>query len=409
MSESAVRSDPTVHSDPTLVYDPTSYALQEDPFPTYRRMQEEAPLHHNPELGFWALTRFDDVLQGLGDHVALSSAQGTLLEQIGTGEPPPDMMIFTDPPRHDALRKLVSRAFTPRRVAELEVDIRAMCADWLDPVADAGGGEIVADLAGKLPMAVIARLLGAPAEDDARLKALSDRLLHREEGSVAKPEDGSAAGAELFVYFSELIADRRDHPADDMITDLIAAELPGPDGETQRLDEMELVMFCLLLGVAGNETTSKLIATGTVVLADFPDERSRLAQEPGLWTSAVEELLRFDPPSHYQGRVATRDLAWHGATVPAGSTVLLINGAANHDPREFPDPHLFVADRPIERHLALGHGIHYCLGAALARLETRVALEELVRRFPTYEVDKGGIERFHSSNVRGLSKVPFAR
>jgi cytochrome P450 len=382
-----------------LLYDPASYALQADPFPTYRRMQDESPLHHNPKLGFWALTRFDDVIQGLADHESLSSAQGTLIEQIASGEPPPDMMIFNDPPRHEELRKLVSRAFTPRRVAALEGDIRAMCAQWLDPVVEKGEGEIVADLAGKLPMAVIARLLGAPAEDNARLKELSDRLLHRDEGSVARPEDGAAAGAELFVYFNELIAERRQQPADDMITDLIRTGL----------NEMELVMFCLLLGVAGNETTSKLIATGTVVLADFSDERARLAKEPRLWSSAVEELLRFDPPSHYQGRVATRDMHWHGETVPAGSTVLLVNGAANHDPREFHDPHLFVADRPIERHLALGHGIHFCLGAALARLETRVALEELICRFPTYEVDKAGVERFHSSNVRGLSKVPFAR
>jgi cytochrome P450 len=396
-------------TDDDLRYDPASYALHEDPFPTYRRMQEEEPLHHNPKLGFWALTRFDDVLQGLSDHESLSSAEGTLIEQIGSGQPPPDMMIFTDPPRHDALRKLVSRAFTPRRVASLEADIRGMCAEWLDPVAEAGEGEIVADLAGKLPMAVIARLLGAPAEDNARLKDLSDRLLHREEGSVAKPDDGAAAGLELVLYFGDLIAQRRQQPADDMMTDLIQAEMPGPDGEPQHLNETELVMFCLLLGVAGNETTSKLIATGTVVLADFADERERLAADPHLWGSAVEELLRFDPPSHYQGRVATRDMSWHGETVPAGSTVLLVNGAANHDPREFREPHLFIADRPIERHLALGHGIHYCLGASLARLETKVALEELVRRFPRYEVDKAGVERFHSSNVRGLSKVPFGR
>ena len=236
---------------------------------------------------------------------------------------------------------------------------------------------------------------------NARLKELSDRLLHREEGSVAKPEDAVAAGLELFVYFSELITDRRKQPADDMITDLIQAELLGADGETQRLNEMELIMFCLLLGVAGNETTSKLIATGTVVLADFPRERARLAKDPQLWSSAAEELLRFDPPSHYQGRVTTRDMHWHGKTVPAGSTVLLINGAANRDPREFHDPHLFVADRPIERHLALGHGIHHCLGAALARLETRVALEELVRRFPLYDIDRARVERFHPRTCAG--------
>jgi cytochrome P450 len=395
-------------SEPPVAYDPSSYSVQEDPFPIYRRMQDEAPLYHSADHGFWALTRFEDVLQALSDHGGLSSAKGTLIEQIESGEPPPDMMIFTDPPRHEALRKIVSRAFTPRRIADLEAPVREMCARWLDPVVEAGGGEIVADLAGKLPMAVIARLLGAPAEDNARLKDLSDRLLHRDDGSVAKPEDAATAGAELFGYFAELIADRRVKPADDMITVLVHTELPGVGGEPHRLTEMELVMFCLLLGVAGNETTSKLIATGTVALAQFPDQRARLVEDPALWNGAVEELLRYDPPSHYQGRVATRDMEWYGQTVPEGAVVLLVNGAGNRDPREFEDPEHLIIDRPIERHLAFGQGIHFCLGAALARLETRVALEELVRRFPTYEVDRAGIERFHSSNVRGMSKVPFA-
>jgi cytochrome P450 len=395
-------------SETSVTYDPSSYSVQEDPFPIYRRMQDEAPLYHSADHGFWALTRFEDVLQALSDHGGLSSAKGTLIEQIESGEAPPDMMIFTDPPRHEALRKIVSRAFTPRRIADLEAPVREMCARWLDPVVDAGGGEIVADLAGKLPMAVIARLLGAPAEDNARLKDLSDRLLHRDDGSVAKPEDAATAGAELFGYFAELIADRRVNPADDMITVLVHTELPGVGGEPHRLTEMELVMFCLLLGVAGNETTSKLIATGTVALAQFPDQRARLVEDPALWNGAVEELLRYDPPSHYQGRVATRDMEWYGQTVPEGAVVLLVNGAGNRDPREFEDPEHLIIDRPIERHLAFGQGIHFCLGAALARLETRVALEELIRRFPTYEVDRAGIERFHSSNVRGMSKVPFA-
>ncbi|HEV3133130.1 MAG TPA: cytochrome P450 [Acidimicrobiia bacterium] len=392
----------------SLLYDPSSYALHEDPFPVYRRMQEDAPLYRNADIGFWALTRFDDVLAGLSDPGGFSSARGTLIEQIQSAQPAPAMMIFTDPPRHDELRKLVSRAFTPRRVAELERDIRAMCEAWLDPLDDAGGGEIVRDLAGKLPMAVIAALLGAPAEDNARLKHLSDRLLHREDGSVAKPEDAAAAGGELWAYFSELAAARRAEPSDDMLTALVEAEVVAADGTSRRLTEDEIVMFCLLLGVAGNETTAKMIATGTVVLADFPDQRARLFDDAALWPGAVEELLRFDPPSHYQGRVTTRTVEWHGATIPRESIVLFVNGAANRDPRAFTDPDRFVADRRIERHLAFGHGIHYCLGAHLARLETRVALDALVRRFPHYEVDRAGVERFHSSNIRGLSRVPFA-
>jgi len=392
----------------SLLYDPSSYALHEDPFPVYRRMQADAPLYRNADIGFWALTRFDDVLAGLSDPGRFSSAQGTLIEQIQSAQPAPAMMIFTDPPRHDELRKLVSRAFTPRRVAELERDVRAMCEAWLDPLVDAGGGEIVRDLAGKLPMAVIAALLGAPAEDNARLKHLSDRLLHREDGSVAKPEDAAAAGAELWAYFSELAAARRAEPSDDMLTALVEAEVVAADGARRRLTEDEIVMFCLLLGVAGNETTAKMIATGTVVLADFPDERARLVDDPTLWPGAVEELLRFDPPSHYQGRVTTQSVQWYGETIPRGSVVLFVNGAANRDPRAFTDPDRFVADRRIERHLAFGHGIHYCLGAHLARLETRVALDALVRRFPHYEIDRAGVERFHSSNIRGLSRVPFA-
>jgi cytochrome P450 len=395
-------------NDAPLVYDPSSYQLHEDPFPTYRQMQDEAPLYHNMELNFWALSRFDDVLAGLGDWANLSSAQGTLVEQIQSGDPAPDMMIFHDPPRHEQLRRLVGRAFTPRRMAELDGQIRSLCAGWLNPLVQAGGGEIVADLAGRLPMAVIAALLGAPAEDNHRLKVLSDRLLHREDGSMAMPTDGIVAGAELYQYFGQLIASRREHPADDLVTALTQAEIDGGDGEAERLTDDEIAAFCLLLGVAGNETTAKMIATGVLVLGQFPDERARLAQDPGLWARAVEELLRFDPPSHYQGRVATSPLVRHGREIPPGAIVLLINGAANRDPRAFDTPDRFIADRPIERHLAFGHGIHFCLGAPLARLETRIALEEMLKRFPRYEVDTDGLERFHSSNIRGLSRVPFS-
>ncbi len=392
----------------SLIYDPSSYELQENPFPIYRRMQDEAPVYRNAKMGFWALTRFDDVVAGLADWSNFSSARGTLIEQIQGDGTPPDMMIFNDPPRHEQLRRLIGRAFTPRRIAKLDLTIRRMCETWLDQMRDAGGGEVVAELAGRLPMAVIAALLGAPAEDNPRLKDLSDRLLHREDGSMTMPEDGIAAGAELWVYFSELIARRRVDPADDLVSALIQAEVPTEDGESQRLTEEEMVNFCLLLGVAGNETTAKLIATGVVTLDEFPDERARLAADPSLWPKAVEELLRFDPPSHYQGRVTTAPIQRHAEEIPEGSIVLLINGAANRDPRVFPDPDRYIADRPIERHVAFGHSIHFCLGAPLARLETRIALEEFVKRFPHYEIDRAGIERFHSTNVRGLSKVPFA-
>jgi cytochrome P450 len=394
-------------TDTELTFNPSSYELHEDPFPTYRRMQDEAPLFHNAEIGFWALTRFDDVLTGLSDWDGLSSAKGTLIEQIQSGNPPPDMMIFNDPPRHEQLRRLIGRAFTPRRIAELEVQIRTMSCDWLDPLVDAGGGEIVADLAGLLPSAVISALLGVPPVDHPRLKSLSDRLLHREDGSLTMPEDGIAAGAELAVFFSELASSRRTEPADDLISALVQAEIVGADGESKRLTDEEIIYFCLLLGVAGNETTAKMIATGTVVLDAFPDQRARLIADPALWPKAIEELLRFDPPSHYQGRVTTRPVTFYGEEIPEDSIILLINGAGNRDPRAFDEPDQYVADRTIERQLAFGHGIHFCLGAPLARMETRIALQEIVARFPNYEVDRAGIERFHSTNIRGLSRVPF--
>jgi cytochrome P450 len=394
-------------TDTRLVFNPSAYEVHDDPFPFYRRMQDEAPLYHNPEVGFWALTRFDDVLAGLADWASYSSAKGSLIEQIQSGSPPPDMMIFNDPPRHEQLRRLIGRAFTPRRVAELEDQIRSMCIGWLEPLVEAGGGELVADLAGRLPSAVISTLLGIPVVDHPRLKSLSDRLLHREDGSLAMPEDGIAAGAELAGIFAELVASRREHPSDDLISALVHIEMIGSDGEPERLTDEEIIYFCLLLGVAGNETTAKMIATGAVVLDAFPDERARLAADPSLWPNAVEELLRFDPPSHYQGRVTTRTVSLYGEDLPEGSIVLMINGAANRDPRMFADPDQFVASRPIERQLAFGHGIHFCLGAPLARQETRIALEEMLKRFPEYEVDRDGVQRFHSTNVRGLSRVPF--
>ena len=390
-------------------YSPYDYRIHEDPYPTYARLRSEAPLYRNDEFDFWALSRHADVLAAFRDPAHLSNRFGVTLDPAAYGPQADKSMSFLamDPPRHTRMRSLVSKAFTPRRVAELEVEIRAMCAEWLTPLAEAGQGEIVTDLAGKLPGAVIASLLGVPVSDRDRLKSLSDRMLHREDGALSMPEDGIAAALEMIEMFGELTADRRATPTDDLISGLVHTEVAGQDGNVERLTDDEILSFCMLLGVAGNETTAKMIATGTVVLDLFPEERARLVADPALWPKAVEEILRFDPPSHYQGRVATRPLTYHGEEIPEGSIVVLINGAANRDPRAFDEPDRFIADRPIERQLAFGHGIHFCLGAPLARLETRVALQELVRRFPDFEVDREGVERFHSTNVRGLSKVPF--
>lgn len=393
-------------------YDPSSYEIQADPHPVYRWMREEAPLYRNERLDFWALTRFEDVLAGLVDHRTYSSAQGTLIEQgMGTGRGQAEgaeMMIFSDPPTHTRLRKLVSRAFTPRRVAELEPAIRELCAGWLDPLVARGGGDMVKDFAALLPMTVISMLLGIPEADRDRARRWSDGMLHRDPGSVDPPPSAMEAGANLYAYLTEQMEERRREPRDDMMTALVRAEIDDDGGGTRRLTDAQVVNFCLLLAVAGNETTTKLIGALTVALEEFRDQRELLLDDPGLVPGAVEEILRFDPPSHYQGRVNTRDVEWHGRHVPAGSRILFVNGAANRDDREFADPDRFDVRRDVERHLAFGQGIHHCLGAALARLETRVALEEMLRRMPGFEVDLEHLERMHSSNVRGLSGVPFA-
>jgi cytochrome P450 len=392
---------------PPLSYDPSSHALQADPFATYRWMQDEAPLYRSAELDFWALTRYDDVLAGLLDPGLLSSASGTLIEHIQNDQPPGEMIIFMDPPEHDVLRALVRRAFTPRRVSGMEHEIRELCAAWLEPIREAGGGDVCSGLATKLSTTVISKLIGVPDSDHELIRSASDRLLARDDGSIVAPDTAIEAGAELFVYFSELVAARRARPVDDMTTALTTAEVEDGDGGSRLLTDMEIVFFSILLVVAGNETTAKMIATGAVVLDEHRGEREQLIADPSLWVAAVEELLRYDPPSHYQGRVTTRPCQWYGEQVPKGSTVLLVNGAANRDPRTFEEADRFRLGRANDRHLAFGRGVHFCLGASLARLETRVALEELVTRFPDYVIDTDGVTRAFSSNVRGLSRVPF--
>ena len=382
----------------TLEYDPSSYEIQDDPFPVYRWLRDEAPLYRNDRLDFWALTRFADVLAALGDPVTYSSAQGTQLESGGASMAlQGEMMLFKDPPDHTVLRKLVSRAFTPRRVTEMEPTVRDLCRRFLDDLADAGGGDLVDGYAGRLPMTVIASLVGIPLEDADVVRDWADRINHREPGSVEPPPDAAAAGMELYLYFDAMLRQRRAQPLDDMASALVAT------GITQE----QAVMFCVLLALGGYETTTKLIANLAVALTRWPDQRRLVLDDPVRAAAAVDESLRHDSPSHYQGRVTTAEVEWHGTTIPTGARILLVNGAANRDDREFEAPDEFDLGRAPERHLAFGQGPHYCIGANLARLEARVALEELLARSPGYEVDLDRLERRHSSNFRGLSKAPI--
>jgi len=383
-----------------LDYDPYSYELDEDPYPTYRWMQDHAPVYHNVEHDFWALTRFRDCHDALVDFETYSSAYGTVLELMNGSVFEAPMIIFMDPPRQTRVRNLVSKAFTPRRIAELEPKIRAIATGYLDRLVGAGEADFVKEFTAKLPMDVISTLLGIPEADRDHVRANSNRILHRDPGNPMPPREALEAQGALMQYFDGAIAERRARPRDDIMTLLMEAELPAADGGG-RLDDVELRAFFNLLATAGNETVTKLLATAFYWLAEFPDERRVLVDDPRVCKNAVEEFLRFDPPSHYQGRTLTRPVSLHGVEMPEGARVAIINGASGRDPRAFDDPDRLDVRREIDLHLGFGFGRHICLGASLARLESRIALEEFLARFPDYEV--ASVERMHSSNVRGLS------
>jgi cytochrome P450 len=388
---------------------PFSYAFHEDPYPTYRRLRDEEPAYRNEALDFWALSRYQDVIDASRDWATYSSAEGTTLERLDPrlGEHLP-MMIFMDPPRQTRLRALVSKVFTPRRVAALEPFIRERTRHHLAPLAAAGGGDFVAQFSALLPMDVIFTLLGVPTEERNRLRHLIDASLHRDADSPTVPPSAADAMAQQVRYWFSLVAERRRRPQDDLVSQLVAAEVPSTDGAPERLTDAEVAGFLNLLGAAGNETVTKLLAGGIVLFARHPGEYARVRADPARIADAVEEILRHTSPSQYQGRTLTRDVSLHGRTMPRGARVLLLTGSANHDERAFPDPEAFDIARQQLVPLGFGYGVHSCLGAALARLESRVALEEFVEAFPRFGIDEGGLRRVHMSNVHGFSSVPFA-
>jgi cytochrome P450 len=385
-----------------MEYDPYSYEIDEVPYPVYRWMQDAAPVYRNERLGFYALTRFDDVLQAFLDWETYSSAEGTVLELMGSAISG-TMIIFMDPPRQTRYRNLVSKAFTPRRVSALVPQIREITRGYLDALVGRPGFDVVKEFTAKLPMDVISALLGIPREDRDLVRGWSSDMLHREPGNPMPPPRALRAMGEILAYLDEMLEDRRARPRDDLTSALLTAELPGEDGAPERLSNAEIRSFVNLLAAAGNETVTKLLATAFFWLWRNPDQRRLLRDDASLVPGAVEETLRYDPPSQYQGRTLTRDVELHGVSMPKGARVLLINGATGRDERKFPDPDRYDVRRAIDLHLGFGYGRHICLGASLARLESRIALEEFMRRFRDWEVPAGGIERMHSSNVRGFA------
>src|SRR5262245_51423471 len=382
-----------------LVYDPYAYEIHEDPYPTYKRLRDEAPVYYNPQLDFYALSRFHDVWNAIQEWDTFSSAEGVSLER-GSGATPP-MIIAMDPPRQQELRRLVSKAFTPRRMAELEPTVRALTRKYLEPVISRGACDFVQDFAAKLPMNVISTMMGVAESDQDMLRGWADTLLHREEGKSEIPQAGLEASGKLARYFAEDLARRRRRPGGDLISALLDAEVDG-----ERLTDAEIVGFCFLLVIAGNETTTKMLGNAMVLLDRHPEQRAWLVANPGALAGAVEEVVRYDNSSQMLARVLTRDVSLHDTTMRAGKKLLLLIGSANRDERAIGRPDEFDVRRE-PAHLAFGHGVHVCLGASLARLEGRVALEEVLPRMPDYSVEATGLVRVHSANVRGYSQVPI--
>ncbi|WP_222871892.1 cytochrome P450 [Nonomuraea sp. PA05] len=388
-----------------LYWDPFDQTIDLDPYPLWRRMRDERPVYHNDKLGFHALSRYADVEAACRDPRTYSSAYGTVLELMTSEPMGGGMMLFTDPPAHTTLRTLVSRAFTPRRIALLEEYVRALCAELLDPHLGGDGFDYVQDFAVQLPSRVISELIGVDPADREEVREEIDRAFHIEEGRGVVNEVSFAAMMRLHAYFCDQIEARRRSPRDDLMTALVEAEVSTGEG-VRRLTTGEAADFAGLLVSGGTETVARLLGWACALLAAHPGQRAALAADPSLLRNAVEEILRYESPSPVQGRTLTRDVRLHGTTIPAGAKVLLLTGAADRDERVFPGADRFDVRRRFDGHLAFGLGIHFCLGAALARLEGRVGLAETLRRFPVWDVDHERAVRLHSSTVRGYDKLP---
>jgi cytochrome P450 len=395
------------NSDSELYYDPWDFGIDANPYPVWKRLRDEAPLYYNEKHDFYVVSRFDDVSRVLQDWKTFSSAKGTLIELIKMDFSAPGTIIFEDPEDHTLHRGLLTRVFRPRDIAALEPLIRGFCAEYLDRQVGSKGFDLVQEYGTQIPMHTIFQLLGVPREDQMKLREAIDQTLVPDEHGNVRMEDPQAVNARQSELYREYVEWRAENPSDDIMTELLTREFTDSEGNTRTLSTDEVLSYINLLAAAGNETTTRLISWAGKLLAEHPDQRADLAADPSLIPNAVEELLRYEAPSPAQARYVTEDVEFHGQTVPAGSIVLALNGSANRDERQFEDPDRFDIHRKIQKHVSFGVGIHHCLGAALARLEGRIALEELLQRFPEWEVDWEHAVQAHTSTVRGWDKLPI--
>ena len=392
----------TSHGD--VYYDPYDFDIDTDPYPVWRRLRDEAPLYHNEKHDFFALSRFDDVEKGLLDWETYRSGKGSILELIRADiEIPSGAILFEDPPEHHVHRTLMSRVFTPKRMNDLEPKVREYCRKALDPLVGRDGFDFIEDLGGEMPMRVIGFLLGIPEQDQRAIKERLDAGLRIEEGQEATFTADATAGHDMFAEYVEW---RATHPSDDLMTQLLNAEFEDETGTVRHLTRQEVLTYVGLIAGAGNETTTRLIGWMGKLLSEHADQRRQLAEDRSLIPNAIEETLRYEAPSPVQARYVAADVEHHGTRVPEGSILVLLNGSANRDERRFKDPDRFDIHRTIGRHLSFGFGIHVCLGAALARVEGRVALDEVLTRFPDWEMDYDNAVQARTSTVRGWERLP---
>jgi cytochrome P450 len=392
---------------PKLVFNPVSQDYFDNPYEIYKRMRDEAPVYYDEVEDFYALTRHADVAAAFKDYESFSSARGCDLSMVRTGEVPQKSIIFMDPPDHRHMRSLLNKAFTPRAIQSQRETVIELVEHYLSK-ADPDHFDVVQDFSGPFPVEVITRMAGVPEEFRQQVRHWIDTSLQRDPGQIDLSEANMQANIDSAVYYYGLVQERRENPQDDMINRLIAAEVPGENGELRKLDDIEITGFLTLLGGAGAETVTKLVGSAVVEFARHPEQWQKLLDDRSKIPDAVEELLRYVGPVQYNVRYSIKDVELPSGIVPANKPVFLMGAAANRDPRAFEDAETFdiTRDRSQAQNLGLGYGIHSCLGAALARMESAIALERLLDFMPRYEVDFHGLERVHMQNVAGYHHVP---